>query len=255
MVQDRETIRLPQTQPDQLPAPIIAPADDIEATLLDAAPWAFGLLAVSAMLALAIVIAVIRPEWISALRTSLAGATPHAFWYLSRSSGVVGFVLMWASMALGLAITNRMMRVWPGGPTIAALHEYVSVLGLVFVLFHVAILLFDGYSNYTLEQLLLPFASVNYRPFWVGMGQIAFYLLLPVTFTFYVRRLIGYRAFRMVHYLSFALFVMALVHGLYSGTDSGTMLMRDIYWGCGVSTLGLTVYRFALMRSPARAAA
>ena len=96
-------------------------------------------------------------------------------------------------MALGLAITNKLARAWPGGPTIAALHDYTSLLGLAFGCFHALILTGDRYTNYTLAQVLVPFASVNYRPLWVGLGQIGLYLMGIVGLSLYVRRWIGYR--------------------------------------------------------------
>jgi predicted ferric reductase len=197
--------------------------------------------------------AILRPEWATGLLTSLDGAEPKAFWYLSRAGAMVAYVLFWASMAFGLAITNKMLRAWPGGPTPAVLHEYVSLLGLAFAAFHALILIWDGYSKYTLGQVLIPFASTNYRPLWVGLGQVAVYLLLPVTCTFYLRRAIGYRLFRQIHYLSFAVFALALGHGLLSGTDSGARWIRDLYWASAVSIAGLLAYRF--VRAPAQASA
>src|SRR5437868_651190 len=71
-----------------------------------------------------------------------------------------------------------------------------------------------------LGALIIPFASSAYRPIWVGLGQIAFYLLLLVTFTFYIRRQIGNRLWHGIHYLSYLVFAMILLHGLLSGTDS-----------------------------------
>jgi hypothetical protein len=62
---------------------------------------------------------------------------------------------------LGLSITNRLARLWPGGPAAADLHEHASLLGLAFGLLHALVLLGDAYIGYTLPQLLIPFASVS----------------------------------------------------------------------------------------------
>src|SRR5437868_3897044 len=104
-----------------------------------------------------------------------------AYWYLSRTSALVAFTLLWASMALGVSITNKLARRWPGAPTAFDLHQYTSLLGWAFAIFHVLILLGDNYIGYTPFQLLLPFASTGYEQVWVGLGQIAFYLMIPVT--------------------------------------------------------------------------
>lgn len=186
---------------------------------------------------------VVLPWWLPGLSGSLVGSSPKGFWYLSRSSAWVAFVLLWASMALGLSITNRLARVWPGGPTAFDLHQHVSLLALAFGLFHGLVLLGDRYVGYTLVALALPFASQEYRPVEVGLGQVAFYILALVSLSFYVRQRIGRRGWRLIHFLSFAVFVLALAHGILSGTDSGAGWARLIYWSSGASLLFLTIYR------------
>jgi hypothetical protein len=106
--------------------------------------------------------------WLPGIRGSLGGALPKAYWYLSRSSAFAAYGLLWLSMASGLALTNRLARLWPGGPTAYDVHQYCSLLGLALALVHAAVLLGDGYLNYAAAQLLLPFASTPYRPLWVG---------------------------------------------------------------------------------------
>lgn len=167
----------------------------------------------------------------------------HSAWYLSRASAFVAYVLLWWSMVLGLTITNRLARIWPGGPAAADLHEHASLLGLGFAILHALVLLADHYIGYTLPQILIPFASVNYEPLWVGLGQISLYLLALVTFSFYVRRWIGARTWRIIHFLSFAVFVLALAHSMVSGTDSSVSWAFWMYAGTGLSIFGLTIYR------------
>lgn len=236
----------------QLPESRAADPSEVEDVLLAIAPYYSLVLSLLVVAAGAVAVAVLRPDWISAIITSASGVEPKAYWYLSRASGLVAFVLLWASMALGLAITNKMARAWPGGPTIAALHDFTSLLGLGFGVFHALILTGDRYTDYTLAQVLVPFASVNYRPLWVGLGQVGFYLMALVTLSFYVRRWIGYKLWRALHYLSFGVFVLALVHGLMSGTDSGSMLLRDMYWVSATTLGGLIAYRVARARQPKR---
>jgi predicted ferric reductase len=146
-------------------------------------------------------------------------------------------------MVFGLIITNKMARVWPGGPTAFDLHQHVSLLGMAFALFHGLILVGDRYIGYTVAQVLIPFAGADYRPAWVGIGQLGFYLLALVSLTFYVRKSIGHKTWRLIHYLSFLVFVMAMVHGLMSGTDAGSWWAASMYWITGGTTLFLTIYR------------
>jgi predicted ferric reductase len=227
--------------------------DDLEDALLELAPYAVGGLAVAAAVVGAVAIAVARPAWLTSLTASLAGVEPKAYWYLSRSSAIVGYFMLWASMVLGLAITNKMARAWPGGPTFAALHEHSSWLGLALSAFHALILLGDGYIGYNLNQLLIPFASANYRPLWVGLGQIGLYLMAFVVLSFYMKRWISYRLWRALHYLSFAVFGLGMLHGLMSGTDSAGLLMLAVYWASALSVLGLVIYRIRRARAGSHA--
>ena len=189
---------------------------------------------------------------LAALGTALLGS--QAPWYLSRASAFVAYVLLWWSMILGLSITNRLARAWPGGPAAADLHEHASLLGLGFALLHALVLLADNYIGYTLPQILIPFASASYLPLWVGLGQIGLYVMALVTVSFYVRRWIGARTWRALHYLSFAVFVLAALHGLFAGTDSSTIWAFWMYLGTGASVVAMTIYRiFAKPRQPASA--
>ena len=186
---------------------------------------------------------VVLPSWLPGLSASVLGPEPKVYWYLSRSSAVVAYLLLWISMATGLMISNKLARLWPGGPAAFDLHQHTSLLGMGFALFHALILIGDRYINYTLGQVLIPFASAGYRPLWVGLGQIGWYVMTIVSLTFYVRRRIGHRLWRLIHLLSYAMFALALLHGLLSGTDGGTAWARGMYWASAGSLLFLTIYR------------
>ncbi len=183
------------------------------------------------------------PVWLPNLATSLMGESPKVYWYLSRATAFVSLTILWLSMALGIGITNKMVRLWPGAPAAFAIHEYVSILGMAFALFHALVLLGDHYMNFTIAQIFMPFATASYRPSWVGIGQIGFYVWLIVNVSFYIRRLIGQKTWRVLHYLSFAMYGMGLVHGLFSGTDSPASWAQWYYWISGGSLLFLLVYR------------
>jgi predicted ferric reductase len=183
------------------------------------------------------------PAWLPNMAISLAGDSPKVYWYLSRATAFVSLGILWISMALGLGLTNKAARLWPGAPAAFAIHEYVSLLGLAFALFHALVLLGDHYINFTVAQIFMPFSTVDYRPTWVGIGQIGFYVWLIVALSFYVRSSIGQKTWRVIHYLSFAMYIMGLVHGLFSGTDSTAIWAQWYYWISGGSLLFLFVYR------------
>jgi predicted ferric reductase len=185
----------------------------------------------------------VLPNWLPGLRESLTGSAPKVFWYLSRATAFIAMGLLWASMMLGMGITNKMARLWPGAPAAFALHEYISLLGLGFAAFHGLILLGDHYSNFSLLQILIPFATWNYSPFWVGLGQLGFYAWVLLVVSFYIRKQIGQRVWRLLHFVSFLAYLGALVHGMTSGTDSGLGWVQGFYWLTGGSFLFLFTYR------------
>ena len=186
---------------------------------------------------------IFSPGGVPPLAQSLGGASPKAYWYLSRGSAFVALGLLWISMMLGLLITNKIARSWPGAPAAFALHEYVSLLGLAFAIFHALILIGDRYINYTFTQILLPFGSVNYHPIWVGVGQIGLYTWAIISLSFYIRKGIGPKVWKLIHYASFFNFMIAIIHGISSGTDSTVSWAQGLYWLFGGTFLFLTVCR------------
>ena len=200
------------------------------------------------MVMLAIVVGVmtailVLPTWLPNMASSLGGQSPKIYWYLSRATAFVSLTILWVSMALGLGLSNKLARLWPGAPAAFAIHEYVSLLGTAFALFHALILLGDHYINFTVAQIFMPFATTSYRPIWVGIGQVGFYVWLIVNLSFYVRSKIGQKTWRVLHYLSFVMYLMGLLHGLFSGTDSASTWATWYYWISGASLLFLLIHR------------
>lgn len=205
-----------------------------------------------ALLGGAVAAVLLLPSILPGLSVSLVGNSPKAYWFLSRGSAFAAYGLLYLSMISGLIITNKMARLWPGGPAAYDLHEYTSILGMGFALFHALILLGDNYIQYNLAQLLIPFNSLDYKPFWVGFGQLAFYLWGIVTLSFYLRKGLGRISWRLVHYGSYLVFLMALGHGIFSGTDSSSIWVTWMYWLSGASLLFLLIYRVIFTFFPNR---
>jgi predicted ferric reductase len=195
----------------------------------------------------------IMPLWLPGLTFSATGSMPKIFWFLSRGSAIAAFWIFWLSMGMGIIITNKMAQIWPGIPPAYEIHQYTSLLGVGFALFHALILMGDHFIAFDLVQVFLPFAAVNYRPTWVGIGQLGFYVWVIVVLSFYVRKRIGKKAWRLIHFASYASFLGIIIHGIYSGTDAPTSWMQALYWFGGGSLLLLTVYRVLISRFPAAA--
>lgn len=213
---------------------------------LDAIPAMgfFSLLAIllaSAVGAFAAV--VLLPAVLPGLAASLFGPEPKAYWYLARSSAWVAYLLLWGSMLMGLLITTKAARLWPGGPAAYDVHQFISLLSIAVALFHGLILTGDRYINFSILQVFIPFSNPAYRPLWVGIGQLGFYSLAIVGLSYYLRRTLTQRGWRLIHYLSFLTFLFVLIHGIISGTDSAQPWAILLYLFTGGSVLFLTVYR------------
>jgi methionine sulfoxide reductase heme-binding subunit len=150
-----------------------------------------------------------------------------AFWYLTRGTGIVALILLTLSLTLGIANVLR-LRV-PGAPRFVTLgiHRSVSLLAVAFVAVHVLTTVADGYVPISIAGAVIPFSS-GYRPFWVGLGAIAFDLLLALVITSVLRRRVGYRAWRFVHWAAYGCWPIAFMHALGTGSDPGTGWMTAI---------------------------
>jgi predicted ferric reductase len=168
------------------------------------------------------------------------------WWYLTRAAGLMGYFLIWLSTAWGLVVSTKILDPILERAYAYDFHEYLSWLGLAFVFTHVIVLMADKYLPYSLWQVMIPFLS-PYRPLWVGIGTIAFYLSLLVTIAFYLKKKIGMAAFRKIHYLSLVSYLGATLHGLYAGTDSVLPIASLLYKGTFLVTLFLTAYMVILM--------
>ncbi len=142
-----------------------------------------------------------------------------ALWYLTRGSGVVALVLLTAAVLLGVLASLRVRgERWPRF-AVGSLHRNLTLLSIVFVALHVVTTVADGYAPIGLKDAIIPFAS-PYRPLWLGLGAVAFDLLLALVVTSYLRHRIGARAWRGIHWLAYASWPVALLHAFGTGSDA-----------------------------------
>jgi sulfoxide reductase heme-binding subunit YedZ len=162
-------------------------------------------------------------------------------WYITRSAGLISYFLLWLSTAWGLAVSSKVFDTILHRAFTYDFHQFISLLAIGFIFLHIAVLMADRYLPYTLAQVLVPFLS-PYRPLWVAIGVIGFYLTLLVTVTFYIRSRIGSKAFRTIHYLSLVAYLGALIHGFFAGTDSTLLSVELLYAGTLLIIVFLLIY-------------
>ncbi|MBK8032758.1 MAG: ferric reductase-like transmembrane domain-containing protein [Chloroflexi bacterium] len=153
-------------------------------------------------------------------------------WHLVRSSGIVAYVLLMGSTLWGLFISAQFVKDWSPGVVSLTLHSTISWLSLVLGLIHALLLLFDEYFAYTLGDLFVPFTG-PYRPEAVGLGTLAFWIIIVVTLSFPFKKRLGHTVWKKLHYASYAAFGLVSLHGLFAGTE-GTNIGLRLLIGAGV---------------------
>jgi sulfoxide reductase heme-binding subunit YedZ len=166
----------------------------------------------------------------------------EALWALGRGTGVVALAFMTVSVVLG--ILTRSGRPAFGMPRFAVtlVHRNSALIGTVFILIHIVSLLFDPYAQLNLLDYVVPFVG-TYRPFWLGLGAVAFDLLIAVMVTSLLRRWVGQRAFRAVHWATYALWPIALFHSIGTGTDASNGLFILLALACFSAVAGSVIWR------------
>jgi DMSO/TMAO reductase YedYZ heme-binding membrane subunit len=145
----------------------------------------------------------------------------HAWWYLTRGSGVITLLLLTTSLCLGIAGKARLGGMHVPRFGIADLHRNLTLLAVAFLGIHIATTVADSYTPIGIKDAFIPFAS-SYRPFWLGLGALACDLLLALVVTSLLRARIGLRLWRRVHWLAYACWPVALFHALGTGSDPRT---------------------------------
>lgn len=185
--------------------------------------------------------------------TGTAGSSPW-FWYLSRASGFVAYLLLWSSVAWGLLLSTGTGRTWMRPPLLLDAHQFLSTTAIGFASFHGLVLLGDRYVPFSLAGVLVPFAG-SHEPWLVGLGQVALWLSLLLIISFHVRRYLGGQVWRRLHYASFVAFVFACLHGLALGSESRSPWATALYVGTLAPVVFLGCYRLLTLKWAVRLAA
>jgi sulfoxide reductase heme-binding subunit YedZ len=168
-----------------------------------------------------------------------------ALWYATRASGTVALVLLTTSIVLGVAQTRRLSSArWPRF-VLDGLHRYTALLASLFLTLHIVTAVLDTFAPISLADAFIPFIS-PYRPIWLGLGVTALDLLLAVIITSWLRSRLGLRAWRAVHWLAYAVWPLAFVHGLGTGSDVRQSWMGVIAIICGACVLASGAVRISI---------
>ena len=148
-------------------------------------------------------------------------ADPKGLWYLNRASGGVLLVVWTAAIVLGQLAAVRSARATLPRFAWLELHRNLVVVGVFVLVVHVATAVLDDYVDIGVADVVLPFRT-HYQPFWLGLGALAADLAIVIVVTTTLRHRIP-RVWAVVHRAAYALWPLAVGHGVGIGTDASTV--------------------------------
>lgn len=175
------------------------------------------------------------------MKSAVAAQSPF-FWFVSRASAIVAYLMLWLSTAFGITLSSKGLGGRVSGALAYALHNVTSWLALGFSVVHGLTLIGDASFPFTVPDVLVPFVS-TYEPMLVGIGTLGLYLGIMATAAFYLRRRLGLKVWRTIHGLSYLMFALVTVHSVALGSDTGTAVMKLLYVTAGASVTLLTMFR------------
>ncbi|HTD09838.1 MAG TPA: ferric reductase-like transmembrane domain-containing protein [Solirubrobacteraceae bacterium] len=178
------------------------------------------------------------------MSVSLAAVGPSTYWYLTRSTGAVAMLLLSVAVALGVLDVQRWSTPrWPRF-IVDSIHRNAALLALVFLVVHILTSVLDSFAPIGLVDAVVPFVSA-YRPFWLGLGAVAFDVIVTVIITSLLRARMGYASWRAIHWLTYASWPIALLHGFGTGSDANTVWLQILSAICLVMVLAAVLARVA----------
>jgi sulfoxide reductase heme-binding subunit YedZ len=167
-----------------------------------------------------------------------------ALWDLGRGAGVAALVSFTISIVLGIATRSGRDALGLGRFGLNEVHRTAALTGVGLVAVHLGTLLLDPFAQLRLVDLVFPFLG-SYRPLWLGLGTLAVDLLAVITVVSLLRDKVGPRVFKAVHWATYAMWPVALVHALGTGTDAATLWLDSIALACVAAVAGAVVWRLS----------
>jgi len=170
-------------------------------------------------------------------------------WLIIRGSGVAAFALLAAATIWGLLVSSKLLTRIVKAKPLTWFHESLGIGALIATVVHVVVLSVHDFLDFSWLEILVPGVS-DWRPLAVALGVVSLYGLVVVAGSFYVKRWIGQRLWRSIHFASFGVFVSSLIHGISAGTDTGSPMMIGLYLGSTVVVFALLAHRLTPTASP-----
>ena len=175
------------------------------------------------------------------MTAEILGLDGPVMWYLNRSTGVVTIVLLTITTVLGvLAIGGRPAGRLPRFVT-QAFHRNVALLALLLLTAHLVTAVLDEFVEIKWYEAFVPFVG-SFEPLWVGFGAIAVDLMIIVILTSLFRTRMNHGLWRGIHITAYAMWGLAIGHGIGVGTDM-TESLYVLTVVCAISVPLAAIYR------------
>ena len=160
---------------------------------------------------------------------------PHLWWYVTRASAVVAWVLLTVSVVLGILLSTRVMRKIDNPAWLQDLHRFVSGLAVVMVVLHMASLMLDSFAHLSVAEILVPGAtqgsdvvSMQQKTIPIALGILAFYLLIAVQGTSWFMNRLPRKLWKGIHYASYGALILVMFHAGFTGTDVSELWYKSL---------------------------
>ena len=177
--------------------------------------------------------------------------TSPYLWYTTRATGIVALILFTLVVSLGTFVANRIGGTYVGRFELNELHRSVSIIAVIFLVIHITSTVVDSYVPTGWISILVPMTS-PYKRLAIGLGAIAFDLILAVWISSLLKVRIANSTWRFIHWFSWLAFITAVVHTFLAGTDSRRGIGLIVVCACAAIVAGAAVWRF--LGRPTRAA-
>lgn len=171
---------------------------------------------------------------------------PQFWWYLTRATGIVAWVLLTASTLWGILLSTRLLKPYDRPAWLLDLHRWLGSLTVLFVGVHLASIVADSYVHFGTADILVPMAT-SWKPLAVAWGIIAMYLLIAVQVSSLMMKKLPKWLWRGIHLSSYAMFVSVSIHSFTAGTDKGVFLFQAL--GVAIITLMIAFTGIRMMYS------
>lgn len=165
-------------------------------------------------------------------------------WMVIRGSGIVAFAALSAATIWGILVSSKLLGRLVKAKPLTWFHESLGIAALLSTVVHVVVLSIHDYLDFTWAEILIPGVS-DWRRGAVALGVVALYGLAIVVASFYVKKHIGQKAWRLIHFGSFGVFLAALLHGISAGTDTRSPIMIGLYLGSALVVAALMALRLS----------